>query len=77
MSILDPGEKIAVPDRYRFDFRIVDKTTGETVESDFTYLTSIDALGGCESVELHLYSLLRAFRRDLIEAERKSKAEAA
>lgn len=50
---------------YRFKFAIVDETTGDVVQSDFTYLTDIDEFGRCESVDIHVAAMLRAFRRDL------------
>ena len=48
---------------YRFNFEIVDETTGTVVISDFCGLTGIDQLGGCESVDMHVASMLRAFTR--------------
>lgn len=49
---------------YRFRFQIVDETTGEVVESDYTYLTSIDQFGNCESVDIHVAAMLRGFNRN-------------
>ena len=48
---------------YQFKIQIIDKTTGEIVASDWTYLTTIDQFGNCESVDIHVASLLRAFNR--------------
>lgn len=52
----------ANPD-YRFKFQIVDQTTGEVVESDYCPLTTIDQFGGSETVDIHVSSMLRAFKR--------------
>src|SRR5690242_17563560 len=46
---------------YRFNFEIVDEATGNVVISDFCGLTAIDQFGGCESVDMHVASMLRAF----------------
>lgn len=46
---------------YRFHCRITDENTGAAVEFDFCSLTDIHADGSCESVDLHVASLLRAF----------------
>jgi hypothetical protein len=46
---------------YRFRFEIIDAETGETVIADYCSLTDIDEFGGCESVDMHVASALRAF----------------
>lgn len=56
----------AVP-TYRFKFALVDEATGEVISSDFCALTSIDQFGGCESVDMHVASMLRAFERTVRE----------
>lgn len=48
---------------YRFHCKIVDEATGEVVIADYCALTSIDQFGGCESVDMHVASMLRAFIR--------------
>jgi hypothetical protein len=48
---------------YRFKFQIVDETTGEVVHSDWTYFTTIDEFGGCESVDIHVAAMLRGWQR--------------
>lgn len=53
---------------YRFHCKIVDEATGETVIADYCQITSIDQFGACESVDMHVASMLRAF-------ERKARAE--
>lgn len=50
---------------YRFKCIIEDETTGETVIAASTFVSQIDREGGCESVELELYSMLRAFQRSV------------
>lgn len=47
---------------YRFQCRVVDEA-GETVISDHTCMTRIDAFGGCESVDMAVGAMLRAFER--------------
>lgn len=49
--------------QYRFKFQIVDEATGQVVETDFCPITTIDQFGGCESVDIHVASMLRAFNR--------------
>lgn len=48
---------------YQFRFQIVDKTSGDVVESDWTYFTSINEFGGCDSVDIHVSAMLRGFQR--------------
>jgi len=48
---------------YRFHCIIEDTDTGETVIEDSCALTSIDTFGGCENVDMHVASMLRAFQR--------------
>lgn len=48
---------------YRFKFQIIDETTGDVVEADYCALTTIDEFGGCESVDIHVAAMLRAFNR--------------
>jgi len=47
---------------YRFECRIVDMTTGDTVIKADTYLSSsIGFDGSCESVDMEVASMMRAF----------------
>lgn len=48
---------------YKFVCQIVDKTTGDVVESDFTYLPIIDKWVGTESAEQSAARLLDVFVR--------------
>lgn len=48
---------------YQFRFQIIDKTTGDIIEADWTYLTTIDQFGNCESVDIHVGAALRGFNR--------------
>lgn len=48
---------------YRFKFQIVDESTDEVVAEDYCGLTTIDNFGACESVDIHVSSMLRAFQR--------------
>ena len=52
----------------RFEFRVVDTETDETVISDSTSIFSIDEFGGSESVDVHVGAALRNVRRDLANA---------
>ena len=52
---------------YRFEYRIVDATNDETVLKGSTYVSSIDTDGGCESIEMELFSGLRAFNNKVRE----------
>ena len=58
---------------YRFDCRITDEETGEPVISASTYVSEIDQNGSCESVEMELYSMLRAFKNKIREQHEKEK----
>lgn len=49
---------------YRFKCEIVDDETDEVVIADYcTLLGTIDQFGGCETVDMHVASMLRAFQR--------------
>lgn len=50
---------------YRFQFCIIDKTSGETICEDYCGLTSIDQFGACESIDMHVSAMLRAFERSV------------
>lgn len=52
---------------YRFKFAIVDETSGEVVWSDFCSLSAINRFGSCESVQIHVTSMLRGFERHVRE----------
>lgn len=52
---------------YRFQCSIIDQATGETVIADFCSLSTIDQFGGCESVDIHVAAVLRAFQRSVRE----------
>jgi hypothetical protein len=57
---------------YRFLCHIVDQATGEVVISASTFLSTISSSGECESVDMEVGSMLRAFGqkvRDKYEAE--------
>lgn len=49
---------------YRFKCQIVDEDTDEVIISGSTYVSKVSLDGSCESVELELYSMLRAFRNE-------------
>lgn len=56
-------------DTLRFELRVVDTETGETVVSDYTSnLTPIDQFGNCESVDIHVGAALRFVRREMSKA---------
>jgi len=58
---------------YKFEFRVIDKTSGETVIADDCSISTIDDFGGCEMVDMHVSSTLRAFNRKIrAEHERKN-----
>lgn len=46
---------------YRFECQIVDKTTGEIVVRGSTYISEIHLAGDCESIDMEVSSMLRAF----------------
>ncbi len=49
---------------YRFKCEIVDEDTGEVIVTANTYISShITELGECESVDMEVGSLLRAFKK--------------
>lgn len=51
----------------KFEFRIIDESTGDTIASDWTTIDprSIDCDGGCETVDIHVASALRAAKREM------------
>ena len=61
-------------DGLRFEFRIVDGD-GDTLVEDWTPVCTIDEFGGCEMVELHVSSALRAVRRDMNRRDAMEPAE--
>lgn len=48
---------------YRYEGRIVDTTTGETIISDWCSLTESDMHGGSEIIDMTVASMLRTFER--------------
>lgn len=55
-------------DDLRFQFVIVDKTSGETLVEDDTHLSAIDEFGGSESVDHSVARALRFIRRQQLSA---------
>ena len=53
---------MSVPN-YRFECKIIDADTGETVISDNTYMMQIDQFGGCESVDITIGRMMRQFKK--------------
>lgn len=52
-------------DNLRFELRVIDTDTGETVVSDYTHITPINVFGASESVDIHVASALRCVRKDI------------
>lgn len=52
----------------KFEFRIIDESTDDVIASDWTFIsdpTFIDQDGGCETVDIHVASALRAVKREM------------
>ena len=54
---------------YQFKFEVVDPATGDVLISDYCTMTRIDEFGGCEIVDIHVASALRALRKIAHEKE--------
>jgi RNA polymerase-binding transcription factor DksA len=48
---------------YRFECRIVDQNSDEVVIAGSSFVSSIGEFGQCESIDMEIGSLLRAFKR--------------
>ena len=49
--------------QYRFECRIVDQTTGETIERDFISLPDTDPIGFVrDSIDIHVAQMIRNWR---------------
>lgn len=62
-----PPPRMSSAPEYRFVFHVVDERSDTVVISGSTYLSSISVHGECESVDMEVGSVLRAFERKVRE----------